>query len=116
MYWVEVKGDGQVRYDGIQYVKIEGLQAALIPPAACARILQKAQDIRLFDMTYKCKFVVFDVSHVVIDATDGNRSVHLDSVWDGRMDDADARMHIELGELANLIDDVVGTGRWVTGS
>ena len=112
-YWVEVKSDGNVRYGGVGNVRVEGLQAAVLGPDACARIFRKAEDIKLFEMSYQCGFKIFDIPHVIIEATDGGRSVRLDSEWAGNMTDPDAKMHVAINELADLIDVAVGTGRWV---
>jgi len=108
-----VKSDGNVRYGGVGNVRVEGLQAAVLGPDACARIFRKAEDIKLFEMSYQCGFKIFDIPHVIIEATDGGRSVRLDSEWAGNMTDPDAKMHVAINELADLIDVAVGTGRWV---
>jgi hypothetical protein len=108
-----VKSDGNVRYYGVGNVRVEGLQTAALGPDACARIFKKAEDIKLFEMSYQCEFRIYDIQRVIIEATDGVRSVQLDNEWAGDMSDPDAKMHLAINELADLIDEAVGTGRWI---
>jgi hypothetical protein len=113
VYKVTVTGDGSVRYSGVTFVRVGGSQTAQISTEAVSRIQQRVRGIHLFETNLQCGFKAHDGPHVVIEAMDGSRSVRFDSLWNREKEDPDASTHVAIGELADLIDEVVGTDRWI---
>ena len=113
-YSVRVGSDGGVRFIGRSNVAVPNESTASVPAADAQRLLEQFADAGFFtlDSTYvagkpTCRFHATDLPSAMLDVTIGARSHRV--LWDTGCSDAPAA----LGQLANRVDSVAVTARWI---
>lgn len=102
-YEVTIHGDGRVRYEGREYVRVKGIRERSIPIRDVKKLIQKLQDEHFFEW--------IETEEVCIDFPE----VHITSVL------RDTRKHVVEGcsrpgrvlNLAMQIDKISGAYHWI---
>jgi hypothetical protein len=116
VYTIEIRPDGEVRYDGEEHVKVKGHHTANISAGEYAFLVTSIERVGFFSLHHRYRF-----------ALDGCRSVRTDyPSIDIVVSRAGQKQHVEyyygckglpvlqrILWLADTIDDVAGSARWV---
>ncbi|MBP1730263.1 MAG: hypothetical protein H6Q55_692 [Deltaproteobacteria bacterium] len=108
VYKVSVYGDGTVRYDGKEYVKVKGSQTRVISPQQVQRLLAELQQASYFSFKDDYDTITFTDAPLAITAvTVDGRSKRVRHYL------GDATAPKELTILEERIDEVSGSQEWV---
>lgn len=117
VYTIEVKKNGDVTYEGTDYVKTMGIRSASISKNAVLSIeseLTKAEftsmQSELHPGGWGCFISATDHSYIVIEATVGNKTKAV-STYTG----CDAEQVKTANELADYIDLTTEASKWIEG-
>ncbi len=102
-YEVTILGNGRVRYRGDAYVHVEGVRERTIPVVDVQKLMKRLQDEHFFTWDQKDVLCV-DYPEVHITVSLGAKHKH---VFEG------CNSPGKVLDLANEIDRVAGTNRWV---
>jgi hypothetical protein len=107
VYGVTLYGDGTVRYDGKDHVRVRGSQTAVIAPDAVRSLVEEIERSGFFSLNdaYTQVSVTDAPSAVVYVAADGKKKQVSHYLGDFKAPKA-------LETLENRIDEVSGTSRW----
>jgi len=107
VYGVTLYGDGTVRYDGKDHVRVRGSQTAVIAPGAVRSLFEAIERSGFFSMndTYTQVSITDAPSAVLYVATDGKKKQVRHYLGDFKAPKA-------LETLENRIDEVSGASRW----
>ncbi len=105
-YEVTIWGNGRVRYEGHYYVRIEGVRKRTIPISDAQKLLRRLQDLQFFQWE-EAKGACLDLPEVHITASLGSQRRH---VLEG------CNQPGKILDLAEEIDKIAGTERWVNKS
>ena len=107
VYGVTLYGDGTVRYDGKDHVRVRGSQTAVIAPGAVRSLVEEIERSGFYSMneTYTQVSITNASSAVIFVATEGQKKQVRHYLGDFKAPKA-------LETLENRIDEVSGTSRW----
>ncbi|WP_049629484.1 DUF6438 domain-containing protein [Cellvibrio sp. pealriver] len=115
VYTVIVKANGAVEYEGYEYVSAKGFQTASLPKESIDLIKAELLKANFFKMksnldsgSWGCFVSATDSSYILIESSIQNRRKAV-SVYLG----CDSKQVYEVISLANYIDQVIGTSKWV---
>jgi uncharacterized protein DUF6438 len=103
-YTVWIAGDGSVRYEGRSAVAVAGTRTTTISRGAVESLLAAFDRIQFFSLKDRYFGPVTDLPTTYISLTLGERSKMVQDYFGAPK---------ELKELERLIDEIVGTDRWV---
>jgi Domain of unknown function (DUF6438) len=113
VYTVSIDAKGDVTYEGIRFVQVQGRVTDRIPVARVAALLATADRIGFFELNdrYRTKknpdgseTIVTDLPTTFVTITSGGRTKRIEDYY-GSPD--------SLKELERQIDDAAGTKRWI---
>jgi hypothetical protein len=109
VYSVTIHGDGRVEYEGRNFVAVEGQQAGQADPQAVQSLLAEFDRIGFESLEERYEDPVTDIPSTVLSLTRGGetKTVTLYAV------DLSQPPRQALADLAQRIDEVAGTERWV---
>ncbi len=115
VYTVSVKANGLVEYEGHEYVSIKGFQTANLPIESVELIEKELIKVKFLKMkshldsgSWGCFISATDSSHIIIEGSIKNRKKAV-STYLG----CESKQVDEVIILANYIDQVIGTSKWV---
>ena len=112
VYSVAIHGNGVVEYLGEFRVDVPGPQTARIPPERVKDLLRSFEEIRFFDLKEKYFELCTDMSTAIISIFVDGKSKEVSNYFGG-CEGAKAGPQVDLAKLAEQIDKVAGTRRWV---
>lgn len=115
VYTVSVKANGVVEFEGHEYVSFKGFQTDSLPKERVAQIEKELIKVKFLKMkshldsgSWGCFISATDSSHIIIEGIVKNRKKAV-STYLG----CESRQVDEVISLANYIDQVIGTSKWV---
>ncbi|GGW74272.1 DUF6438 domain-containing protein [Alishewanella tabrizica] len=115
VYTVSVKANGVVEYEGNEYVSIKGFQTGNLPKESVELIEKKLIKVKFLKMkshldsgSWGCFISATDSSYILIEGLVKNRKKAV-STYLG----CESKQVYEVINLAEYIDQVVGTSKWV---
>lgn len=120
MYRVSVRADGEVEFYGIQHVAMPGTHVWFLDAGAVTELRELVEHERFFEIELDCRFVVYDTRDTIVSAVLDGRShsvvnnwIDLANVEGDPFRDEDAPTHRRIDRIADQIDAIVGTRRWI---
>ena len=115
VYTVSVKANGVVEYEGHEYVAFKGFQTASLPKESVEQIEKELIKVKFLKMkshldsgSWGCFISATDSSHIIIEGIVKNKKKAV-STYIG----CESKQVDEVISLANYIDQVAGTSKWV---
>lgn len=110
-YWIEVGGDGNVKYSGGGYVALTGTHQATLSPSVIGKLVEEFQRAQFFwlNETYSAKMTDAAAYEVSISFDGRMQRVHDYVGLQAGMPDA-------VANLEDAIDRLVNTDRWTKGN
>jgi hypothetical protein len=113
VYTVTIHGDGRVEYSGEQYVDIPGPQKARIPPQNLQGLLKTIDRIHFFALQDKYFEGCTDLPTAILSLHLDGKSKQISNYYSG-CDRKTSGPQVDLGSLADEVDTLAGTRRWIT--
>lgn len=123
-YWVEVRGDGRVSYQGYGHVLVEGEHRWQVSPVAVAALVDRFRQADYIRLKGYYSVDVTDLPSTTTRLSLGRQhkfvydyggALGRDMAAQGRLAGADPAMPEVVTELEDAIDAVAGTASWVRG-
>jgi hypothetical protein len=114
VYAVTIDAHGNVVYNGTRFVAVTGRRTARVPVARVAEILERAEQIRFFDLDDQYREIrhpdgtmstVTDLPTTFVTIKRAGRSKRVEDYYGAPK---------ALGDLERLIDDLAQTRQWVS--
>jgi len=119
-YRVSIRDDGWVEFHGESFVLMAGTHFWQLEPKQVDELREALVRERFFETELACDFEVIDTSDVNLEATLEGRTHKLVNNWDDMelpVDDPwydkNIEIHRRLDRLADEIDEIVGSQRWI---
>ena len=112
VYAVTIHGSGLVEYLGEIHVDIPGAQTGRIPPEKLIDLLRDFECIHFFDLQDKYSESCTDQPTTIISILVDGKTKEVSNYFGG-CEGAKSGPQVHLAKLAEQIDKVAGTGRWV---
>jgi Domain of unknown function (DUF6438)/Ankyrin repeats (3 copies) len=112
VYAVTIHGSGLVEYLGKIHVDIPGAQTGRIPPEKLIDLLRDFECIHFFDLQDKYSESCTDQPTTIISILVDGKTKEVSNYFGG-CEGAKSGPQVDLAKLAEQIDKVAGTGRWV---
>ena len=110
VYTATLDGSGVVKYAGERYVDIPGQQTAKIPPENVRNLLKAFEDIHFFTLRDKYTGPCTDLPTEFISLSVDGKTKRIQNYF---CRDAKSGPQVDLFKLAQQIDSVAGTRRWI---
>ncbi len=104
VYIVSLNHEGNVSYDGVRFVGVEGQQSKNIPQEEVRKLISKFYEIDYFSLQDTYNSEITDVPSTITSITIDGLTKKVVNRWGGP-----AKLH----DLENLIDQVARTSYWV---
>src|SRR3954471_14210607 len=104
VYMVTIAADGQVEYDGKEFVRVKGHATAHIPPGDVAALVEAFETAGYFDLKDEYTANITDMPTTIT-------SIRIDGRFKRVRDYYNAPRPLK--DLERLIDRVAGTAQWV---
>jgi Domain of unknown function (DUF6438)/Ankyrin repeats (3 copies) len=112
VYAVSIQGSGIVEYLGEWHVDVPGPQTGNIPPERVMNLLRNFEEFHFFDLQDKYAETCTDQPTAIIAILVDGKTKQVSNNFGG-CDGAKTGPQVDLAKLAEQIDGVAGTGRWV---
>ena len=111
-YLLNIEANGTVTYEGIMYVRVEGIRRAWLNSSKMQELISAIESARFFEMEDRYYVGMTDLPSITLTITLDGRSK---SVWHYGLICMDELGYapMELCDLENLIDEITSSSQWV---